>query len=131
MLFIGPASAIIIFTELDLIVSDDPITAKTTSAAPTHPAVKMYLRSLSNVQLREVGLELGLCWPHLKNMKEDCMLDEMLDSWLRGEDAYDVIETSGHPSWQKLVKALKEAGHTGVAAKIKQGIIIMTLCQNL
>ena len=108
------------FTELDLTVSDDPATVKTTSVAPTHRAVRKFLKDLSNTQLREVGLELGLKNVRLKKMEKDCMLDDMLDSWLREDD--DVTETSGCPSWQGLVKALKEAGCTGVAAKIRKGM---------
>ena len=107
-------------TELDLFVSDDPATTKTTSVALTHPVVRKFLKCLSNKELREVGLELGLRWPRLKNMKEDCVLDDMLDSWLREDD--DVKETSGHPSWQSLVKALEEAGFNGVAAEIRKGM---------
>ena len=110
-----------LLTELDLTVSDDPpVTTETTSVSLTHPAVRKFLKPLSNKELREVGLELGLHWPHLKKMSEDCLLDDMLDSWLRADD--DVIKTSGHPSWQSLVKALEETGCTGVATSVKQSM---------
>ena len=66
---------------------------------------------------------LGLQYVHLKRMKEDCLLDDMLNSWLREDDC--VTETSGSPSWQSLVKALEEAGCKGVAAKIKQGMSVI------
>ena len=112
----------LLFTELDLTVSDDPVTTKTTSVTLTHSAVRKFLKPLSNTQLREVGLELGLRWPRLKKMKENCMLDDMLESWLREDD--DVTETSGRPSWLSLVKALEEAGYKGVATKIKQSMSI-------
>ena len=78
--------------------------------APIHSAVKMFLTPLSKLELRELGLELGLRWRRLKNVKNDCMLDDILDSWLREDD--DVTETSGHPSWLSLVKALEEVGNS-------------------
>ena len=113
-------SSILLFIELDLTVSDDPATTKTTPVALTHPVVRKFLKCLSNKELRELGLELGLRWPRLKKMKEDCVLDDMLDSWLKEDD--DVTVTSGSPSWQSLVKALEEAGCNGVAAKIRKGM---------
>ena len=117
-------NSILLSTGLDLTVSGDPVTTKTTPVALTHSAVRNFLKLLHNTQLRELGLELGLRWPRLKKMKEDCILDDMLDSWLREDD--DVAVVSGHPSWQSLVKALEESGYTGVAAAIRQG----TLCQD-
>ena len=111
-------------------VSDDAATAETTPVALTHLAVKKFLKHLSNVELRELGLELGLKNVRLRNMMiKDCMLDDMLESWLRGDD--DVIETSGRPSWESLVKALKEAGHNGVAATIKKGMSFIYHCHKL
>ena len=53
-------------------------------------------------------------------MKEDCLVDDMLDSWLREDD--DVTETSGHPSWESLAAALKEGGFTGVETSVKQSM---------
>ena len=117
----------VLFTGLDQTVSVDPA-ARTTKSTPTHSAVRQFLKILSNTQLREVGLELGLHWARLKMMTEDCLLDEMLDSWLRKED--DVIEISGHPSWQSLVKALEEAGYAGVAAHIKESVFFSTIVKS-
>ena len=46
-------------------------------------------------------------------------LDDIISSWLRKDD--DVTETSGHPSWQSLNKAMEEAGYSGIAAMIRKG----------
>ena len=108
-----------LFIELDL---TDPTTTKTTSAVPKHSEARKFLECLSNDRLKTIGMYLGLRYVHLKKMKEDCMLDDMLDSWLREDD--DVTETSGSPSWQSLVKALEEAGCKGVAANITKGISV-------
>lgn len=89
-------------------VSDDPAMTETTMAVPIHSSVMKFLKPLSKLELRELGLELGLRWHRLKKMKKDCMLNDMSDSWLREDD--DVMETSGHPSWLSLVKALEEVG---------------------
>ena len=87
---------------------------------PQHAEAREILKGLSSKQLKEVGVELGLKNINLKKMMiTDCMLDEMLDSWLNADD--DVIETSGHPSWQSLVQALEEAGYPGEAATIRNG----------
>ena len=95
------------FAELDL--TNPAISTETTTVSPIYSAVKMFLDPLSKLELRELGLELGLRWHCLKNiMKKDCILDDILDSWLREDD--DVTETSGHPSWLSLVKALEEVG---------------------
>ena len=102
------------------IPATQPPTTRTISIAPKHPEARKFLECLSNDRLKAIGVCLGLRYVHLKNMKEDCLLDEMLVSWLREDD--DVKETSGHPSWPSLVKALEEAGHNGVATQIKEGM---------
>ena len=109
------------FTELDLTVSDDDLaTTKATTMVPKHSEARKFLECLTNDCLITLGVYLGLRYVHLKKMKEDCLLDEMLDSWLREDD--DVIETSGHPSWPGLVQALENAGYNGVAAEIRKGM---------
>ena len=57
-------------------------------------------------------------------MREGYLLDDMVDSWLRKDD--DIVETSGHPSWQSLVKALEEAGCTGVATTVRKSMSDIT-----
>ena len=81
--------------------------------------MKRYLKSLSNTGIINVGVNLGLDYNSLKNVREDVM-NEMISCWRREDD--DVITTSGRPSWLSLVKALEEEGHNGVAAKIKNGM---------
>ena len=110
----------LLFIELDVTVSD-AATAETTPVALTPLAVKKFLKVLSNADLKELGLELGLKNVRLKNMMiKDCMLDDMLESWLREDD--NVTKISGHPSWESLLKALEEADYTGVAVTIKKGM---------
>ena len=122
IVYFFPEVSIPFFIDLDLTVSDDPAATKTTTVALTHLLARKFLECLTNDRIRTLGMHLGLRYVHLKRMKEDCLLDDMLDSWLREDD--DVIETSGRPSWQSLVQALEEAGCKGVATKIKQGIYV-------
>ena len=87
-----------------------------------HLTVKKYLKPLANDDILKVGLELGLEYTRLKNLKSSSdFLDEVVHSWLREDD--NVSTTSGTPSWDSLAKALKEAGCDGVASKIKEGMI--------
>ena len=86
-----------------------------------HAKIKKFLRVLTNEELRNVGLELGLSYNHLEKMGHDC-LNELVHCWLNKDD--DVMETSGAPSWKSLAKALEEAGFTGVASNIRKGTYI-------
>ena len=101
-------------------------TVVTTSPTPTptHAVVKRFLKHLANTEMRSVGVTLGLSYTRLKNFREESVLDDTISSWLRKDD--DVTETS----WQKLVEALQEAGHTGVAANIR-GIIAHVLAYDI
>ena len=96
-------------------------TVVTTSPTPTptHAVVKRFLKHLANTEMRNVGVNLGLSYTRLKNFREESVLDDTISSWLRKDDY--VTDTSGSPSWQSLIKALEEAGHTGVAANIRKG----------
>lgn len=87
--------------------------------SPTHIGAKAFLKRLTNADIINVGLELGLRYHHLKNMKEDVLLDEILSCWLREDD--NVRETSGTPSWESLAKALEGAGFNGVAREVRKG----------
>ena len=97
-----------------------PATPKTISAVPIHSEARKFLECLSSDRLMTIGLRLGLRYANLKRMREGGLLDDMLDSWLSGDD--NVIEKSGHPSWQSLIKALEEAGYNGVATEIRKGM---------
>ena len=97
-----------------LLPTDYPVT---TPPALKHVAVKRFLKDLTNADIIHLGMELGMRYHHLKNMREDTLLDDMIGSWLRKDD--DVIQTSGTPSWESLAKALEETGYNGVATNIR------------
>ena len=69
---------------------------------------------MEDKQLRELGGALGL--DYIKITRMDHLPAEMIAAWLRAED--DVHETSGPPSWDGLVKTLREIGQTGIASRI-------------
>ena len=108
-------------------MNDQAIAEATSLKSPelTHIAAKRFLKFLTNVDIRKVGLELGLHYHHLKNMPEETLLDDMLSCWLREDD--HVSANSGTPSWESLAKALEEGGFTGVAENVRKGIA-MFLC---
>ena len=81
-----------------------------------HFAVKCFLMDLDNEQLTALGEALGLSYPKLKRMTN--ILDEMVAAWLNRED--DVLNTSGEPTWRRLVEALEKIGQRGVAEDIKK-----------
>ena len=83
-----------------------------------HAKIKKFLKILTNEELKNVGVELGLSYHHLEKMGHDC-LNELVHCWLNKDD--DVMETSGTPSWESLARAVEEAGFTGVASSIRKG----------
>lgn len=89
-----------------------------------HTKITKFLKALTNEELRRVGLELGLHWPHLKRMGQDC-LNDLVHCWLKKDDL--VMETSGTPSWESLAKALEEADFKGLARDIRK--VISCQCQ--
>ena len=93
---------------------------RSTTLIPTHTAVKQFLKHLTNAEIRNVGVYLGLSFRKLKSIREEDVQDETISHWLREDD--DVTETSGSPSWQSLVQALEEAGHNGVVVNIRKGM---------
>ena len=82
--------------------------------------MKQFLKHLTNAEIRNVGVHLGLSFRKLKSIREEDIPDETISRWLREDD--DVTKTSGSPSWQSLVKALEEAGYNGVVANIRKGM---------
>ena len=79
-----------------------------------HYKVCSYLKDMEDKHLRDLGGALGLHYIKLTRM--DPLPTEMIAAWLRAED--DVQITSGPPSWDGLVKALREIGQTGIASRI-------------
>ena len=83
--------------------------------------ITKYLLDLEKKHIYDLGLELGLAQPKLKDMKEDSTTfrDDVIAAWVRMED--NVIE-KGKPSWTVLVSALRQCrvGQTGIACKIER-----------
>ena len=74
--------------------------------------VKKYLKDLSHEELIELGIALGLRYPHLRNMSRP-ILNEMVAAWLNGED--NVLSATGPPSWDSLRQALKGINQPGIS----------------
>ena len=65
-----------------------------------------YLLSLSNINIYNLGLILGLHQHHLKEMKtSEAFRDDMIAAWLQKEDQ---VLNKGIPTWKTLVKALRD-----------------------
>ena len=71
----------------------------------------------------DLGLQLGLYEPRLKDIEEDnnkvsykCFR-ECMSAWLKGEDK--VREVGGGPCWLSLVLALDTIGEKHIAANIR------------
>ena len=69
---------------------------------------------MDDKHLIELGGALGLHYTKLTRM--DHLPAEMIAAWLRSEDNVQVM--SGPPTWDGLVKALREIGQTGIASRI-------------
>ena len=88
----------------------------TTDLSIDHFKATTYLQSLNELQIRRVGGALGLTYDILEKMKT--LPDDMVAAWLRREDY--VITSSGEPTWQTLVKALRRVGQEGIARDIEE-----------
>ena len=75
------------------------------------------LEDLNNDEVMKLGTALGLDFNKLKRMTS--LPYDMVEAWLRGD--YDVIKTSGPPSWESLATALNKTGHTKIAITIRRG----------
>ena len=81
--------------------------------------VTNYLLDLTQADIHNLGLTLGLKHPHLKNMaSSETFRDDMIAAWLQKEDQ---VTKRGVPTWETLVKALRDrrVNQTGVADKIE------------
>ena len=81
--------------------------------------VTNYLLDLVPTDIYNLGLILGLRYPHLVEMRgSKTFRDDMIAAWLQKEDQ---VLKRGRPTWKTLVKALKDTrvNQTGVAEKIK------------
>ena len=81
--------------------------------------VTNYLLDLGKTDIHNLGLTLGLHYPHLTKMGgSDTFRDDMIAAWLQKEDQ---VLKQGVPSWKTLVKALRNprVNQTGVAERIE------------
>ncbi len=89
--------------------------AASTSLKTDHlSSISKYLSTLSPAEIMKVGTELGLDYAHLKRMKQESLLEEMVHAWLRGDDQV------GETTWNSLIRALKSLGHNGIASNIER-----------
>ena len=81
--------------------------------------VTNYLLDLGKTDIHNLGLTLGLHYPHLTKMGgSETFRDDMIAAWLQKEDQ---VLKQGVPSWKTLVKALRNprVNQTGVAERIE------------
>ena len=77
-----------------------------------------YLRNLGQTDIYHLGLTLGLNHPHLKDLESSkTFKEDMIAAWLQKEDQ---VTRKGLPTWETLVKALRDdqVEQNGVADKI-------------
>ena len=80
--------------------------------------VTNYLLDFGKTDIHNLGLTLGLHYPHFTKMGgSETFIDDVIAAWLRKEDQ---VLKQGVPSWETLVKALRNrrVNQTGVAEKI-------------
>lgn len=82
----------------------------------------MFLEDLTNDQLKTLGLALGLNDIRLEKINPDHLLNEVVHCWLKRAD--DVLDESGTPSWDSLVKALKKANMNRIAEDIWKRMLL-------
>ena len=80
-----------------------------------HQKATEYLQVLDNDQIQAVGGALGLAWRSLMRIATP---REMVVAWLNRQDL--VMQTSGQPTWQSLVNALRKQGQEGIARDIEK-----------
>ena len=93
---------------VNIVVTVDYLLAAsfTYTAIDDHPEIKKYLLDLTQTDIHNLGLTLGLYHRHLKSMRDSgTFRDDMIDAWLQKEDQ---VLKRGLPTWETLVKALKD-----------------------
>ena len=81
--------------------------------------VTEYLVDLQPADIHNLGIALGLSYPHLKTMESsNTFRNDMIASWLQKEDQ---VTEKGVPTWKTLVEALRQESvkHKGVAERIE------------
>ena len=93
-----------------------------------HFKVVQCLKTLNSADLMLLGGALGLYYtPTLDKIRtmSSPFSGELVLAWLNQQD--DVMKVSGKPTWESLIKALRNIGHKGVAQQIAQGKISDTI----
>ena len=88
-----------------------------------HHEICQSLRNLNDRDLVKLGQALGLSYITLETMKN--VPEEMVAAWLNRRD--NVLSKSGEPTWAKLIEALKEIGHTGIAQNILKTKVVVVI----
>ena len=86
--------------------------------------ISRHLRAMPNRDLIKVGTSLGLSTSRLRRMAP-FPPDVVVSAWLNQED--DTVETSGLPTLQSLVTALRQYGQEDIANKIVEGQLMNSL----
>lgn len=85
----------------------------------SHHRVTEYLRIMENKEIKRLGGALGLDWPELGRMSSD-LPAEMVAAWLKEKCR------AQNPSWNSLVKALRDIEQQGIANRVEQCEINVT-----
>ena len=72
----------------------------------------MYLQSLNNDQIMDLGGTLSLSYTRLQRMKH--LPGDMVAAWLRKEK-----NVTDDPTWKTLIEALEREGQVGIASVIE------------
>ncbi len=89
------------------------------------PAIGKYIRGLGKAEVTELGIQLGLSFRWLRNIKfSGTHYYDVVDAWLKRQDSVAEICP---PTWQNLVATLREVDQNGIADKVtkEQGKHVM------
>ena len=85
-----------------------------------------YLLDLQHDDIYNLGLTLGLYYPHLNKMETSKRFrDDVIAAWLQKEDQVLKMRI---PTWETLVKALRHprVNQTGLANKVEDDTLMYT-----
>ena len=84
--------------------------------------VSKYLKQLDKDELKDMFRELGLSYKTVKNKYTDSdavYADDLICAWILKKDSVMTAkEYPGGPTWNNLMKALREISHQGIADQI-------------
>ncbi len=94
-------------------ISDGCITF---AAEGDFPAIGKYLRSLTQAEITELGVQFGLSFLWLKHHKSsETYRYDVVDAWLKKQDS---VAEMCLPSWQNLVATLREVDQNAIADQV-------------